>query len=433
MTHRVDETQPCARAASIDLAVVGGGAAGLAASIAAAERNPSARIILLDGAKALGAKMLVSGGGRCNVTHDVVTAADFFGNPHIIKNVLAACRVPATIEWFASMGVPLKREDTGKLFPVTDRARTVVDALLARCRALAITIQPDHRVVGLEHRADARGGFVLRHSRGRMEASLVVLATGGRSLPRTGSDGFGYHLVRALGHEVTPTVPALVPLRLEPAMFHQTVSGVSHSVELTTVVDGCAVDRRTGSLLWTHFGISGPVVMDASRVWTRAACDGRRVDLYGNLLPGRTPELARAWLKEEAVLHPRRSLVRTLAIVVPERVAEALCAWAGCEAEGAAGQVTREDRERIVQALTRFRFPVAGDRGWNYAEVTAGGVPLEQVNFRTMESKLVRGLYLVGELLDCDGRIGGFNFQWAWSTGYLAGRGAVADVAEPNC
>jgi predicted Rossmann fold flavoprotein len=280
-----------------DVAVIGAGAAGLAASIfsaeAAAKGDRPQRIVLLDGAKTIGAKILVSGGGRCNVTHEVVAPTDFFGNRHIIKNVLAAFSVEQTVKWFASLGVELKREETGKLFPVTDKARTILTTLVNRCHELGVTIRPDHRVTGIE--TSAESGFVLQHSHGTLRAKHVILATGGRSIPKSGSDGFGYSLARRLGHHVTATLPALVPLMLEDTMFHKTLSGLSHDVELTTVVKGRNVDCRMGSLLWTHFGISGPVVMDASRFWTLAQEAGASPDLYGNFLPGMTQEQARQW------------------------------------------------------------------------------------------------------------------------------------------
>ena len=408
-----------------DVAVIGAGAAGLAASIFAAEADAKGdrpqRIVLLDGVKTIGAKILVSGGGRCNVTHEVVTPTDYFGNRRIIKNVLAVFPVQATIDWFASLGMELKREETGKLFPVTDKARTILTALANRCHELGVTIRPDHRVTGIEGPSGSGSGFVLHHTHGTMHARKVILATGGRSIPKSGSDGFGYSLACRLGHHVTATAPALVPLVLDDTMFHRTLSGLSHDVKLTTVVKGRIVDCRTENVLWTHVGISGPVVMDASRFWTLAQETGESPDLYGNFLPGKTQEKARQWFMDQAASTPRRSITKTLAQLVPERFAEALCFHIECDPQKAIAQLPRKDRDRLIEALLKFRFPVERDRGWNYAEVTAGGVPLEEINFRTMESKLVPGLYLIGEILDCDGRIGGFNFQWAWATGWLAG------------
>ncbi|GAB1721138.1 MAG: aminoacetone oxidase family FAD-binding enzyme [Nitrospira sp. CR1.1] len=418
-----------------DMCVIGAGAAGLAAGIFAAEHNPAARVELLDGAASIGAKILVSGGGRCNVTHDVVTPEDFFGTRHLVRNVLAAFPVQDTIAWFASLGVELKREETGKLFPVTDKARTVLDALTARSRELGVVLRPGHRVTGVERRtgpgqsgAHEPARFVIRHQHGEMPVRRVILATGGQSLPRSGSDGSGYGLARHFGHHVTPTVPALVALMLDERCFHAELSGLSQEVEIQTLVAGRSVDRRTGSLLWTHFGISGPVVMDASRFWCLAKARGETAEVCGNFLPGRTAEQAREWFLAQVAKNPRRSLLRLLAEWLPERYAEALCRHAGADPQQAVAQVTRPVRDRLMTSLTRFRFPVVRDRGWNFAEVTAGGIPLDEVNFRTMESKLVPGLYLAGEVLDCDGRIGGFNFQWAWATGRVAGRAAAASL-----
>lgn len=413
-----------------DIAVIGAGAAGLAAAIFAAESAAKGdrprRIVLFDGAKTIGAKILLSGGGRCNVTHDVVTATDYFGKRHIIRNVLAAFTVEQTISWFASLGVELKREETGKLFPVTDKARTILSALVTRCHELGVTLLPDHRVTSVE--SPTESGFVLQHSHGTLHAGRVILATGGRSIPKSGSDGFGYNLARRLGHSVTATAPALVPLVLAGTMFHKALSGLSQEVELTTMVQRRKVDQRIGSLLWTHFGISGPVAMDASRFWTLGQETGESPALYGNFFPGATQDHAKQWFMGQAAGTPRRSLVKTLAQRVSERFAEALCIHIECDPQKAIAQLPRKDRDRLIEALSKFHFPVEGDRGWNYAEVTAGGVPLEEISFRTMESKLTPGLYLIGEILDCDGRIGGFNFQWAWTTGWLAGHAAAKNM-----
>lgn len=414
-----------------EIAVIGAGAAGLAAAIAAGEENNGGSprgIVLLDGARTIGAKILVSGGGRCNVTHETVTPTDYFGNRRVIKNALASFPVDATVRWFASLGVALKREPTGKLFPVTDRAHTVLTALLTRCRSLGIVLRPDHRVTAIEPTNEAT--FLITHHHGSLLAKRVIVATGGRSLPRTGSDGFGYELARRLGHRVTETAPALVPLVLDDSMFHRSLAGLSHTVELTTRVNGHIVDRRTGSLLWTHFGISGPVVMDASRFWCLAQTRNETVTIHGNFFPGRNHEQVRAWFMEQTNAHPRRSLANTLAYSLPDRFVDAILSHAGYEDHIPTAQLPRKERDRLMTLLTAFPFPILRHRGWNHAEVTAGGVPLEEVDYRTMESKITPGIYFAGEILDCDGRLGGFNFQWAWTTGLLAGRAAAASLSE---
>ncbi len=415
---------------TLEIAIIGAGAAGLAAAIAAGQATTTGlplRIVLLDGAQTIGAKILVSGGGRCNVTHETVTPTDYVGNRRIIKNVLASFSVEATVRWFASLGVSLKREQTGKLFPVTDRAQTVLTALIHRCRNLGISLRPDHRVTDIEPTSDST--FLITHRHGGLLAKKVIIATGGRALPRTGSDGFGYELARRLGHHVTETAPALVPLVLDDSMFHRSLAGLSQTVELTTRVNGQVADRRTGNLLWTHFGISGPVVMDASRFWCLAQAREETGEINGNFFPGRNQEQVRAWFIEQTHRHPRRSLANTLAQSLPARFVDAMLSHAGYDGHISMARLPREERHRLIARLTTFSFPVLRHRGWNYAEVTAGGVPLEEIDYRTMESKITPGLYFAGEILDCDGRLGGFNFQWAWTTGLLAGGAAAASLS----
>ncbi|HEX4794128.1 MAG TPA: NAD(P)/FAD-dependent oxidoreductase [Humisphaera sp.] len=415
-----------------DIAIIGGGAAGLAAAIFAAQAaGPSRRIIILDRAKSLGAKILVSGGGRCNVTHDIVRPEDFNGRRTIVRNILAAFDAAATVKWFESLGVELKREPTGKLFPVTDSARTVLQSLLRRCDALKIEIHTGEDVKSAAHATEGASPFAVKTNADTWTTSRIILATGGRSLPRSGSDGSGWQLAAALGHTVTPTFAALVPLVLAPSMFHASLAGISQEVELSVFDDGKRIDRRAGSLLWTHFGISGPVVMDASRHWVIARESGGKPEMRCNLLHPDSFDLIERWLIEQATAIPRTTIINALARRLPERVAGAILGHCEINATTPCGQITRDNRRALAHALTALPLAVQQHRGWNYAEVTAGGVPLDEIDFRTMESRKVPGLYLAGEILDCDGRIGGFNFQWAWATGYLAGK-AAGDFASAS-
>jgi hypothetical protein len=408
-----------------DIAIVGGGAAGLAAGIFAGEAaraaGTSRHIIILDGAKSIGAKILVSGGGRCNVTHDEIRTDDYFRSRNIVRNILAAFDEQATVRWMESLGVPLKREETGKLFPVSNSARTVLAALLTRAAALGVEVRTESRVTQIHHGDE----FSVVHEKGELQARRVILCTGGRSLPRTGSDGGGWGIARRLGHSVTETSAALVPLVLDEKFFHAGVSGLSHEAELSTFVGGKRVDRRTGSLLWTHFGISGPVAMDASRFWVMAHGKNLPVELRCSFLPGESFEQVEKAMVTLTAQRPKLSVANGIAQRLPERLRLALISWAGIDPSQPMGQLSRDSRRKLVHALTALPLPVLRDRGWNYAEVTAGGVPLEEIDYRTMASRKVPGLFLAGEILDCDGRIGGFNFQWAWATGYLAGPAAA--------
>lgn len=374
------------------IAVVGAGAAGLTAAIFAKRTAPEARVVALDAAPKIGAKILISGGGRCNVTHHAVTADDFNGNRNAIARVLRTFTVAQTIEWFADLGVTLKREETGKLFPTTDRARTVVDALLRACEG--VEIRTGTRITSLEE----------------VEADRIILATGGRSVPKTGSDGSGYALAQSRGHTIGEVFPALVPLIVEDGHWITSLSGTSIETELSVRSEtGRVLTRQRGSMLFTHFGISGPVALDVSRHWIAS----RGGALFANFLPDETFESLEAALLGEA---KNKTVAGALRGRVPQRLLDVIVS----ESQSLA-TLTKEERRRIVRALVETRVPVVRDRGFDYAEVTAGGVPLSEVDLSTMASRKSEGLYLCGEILDVDGRIGGFNFQWAWASGRLAG------------
>jgi predicted Rossmann fold flavoprotein len=412
---------------STDIVIVGAGAAGLATAIFARRRRPDLTVLLLDGAARPGAKILVSGGGRCNVTNAVVTASDFWGaTPPVIRRVLKALPVDATVALFADLGVALHEEPDGKLFPDSHRARDVLDALLRGVQDAGARLAAGVRVHGVGRQGHA---FVLDTSAGAIRAGAVVLATGGRSLPKTGSDGGGYRIAEALGHTLVPQTPALAPLLLDadaPGGVHRELSGVSVDGEIAVWVDGVITTRLRGALLWTHFGISGPLALNASRHWARAT--GRRVSLSLSLYPeARFEDVDAMWIRA-AVDRPSTTLRRMLGARVPDAMAGAVLRALSLPADRALADLTRDDRRRLVHAVTGWPLPVLDTRGYNYAEVTAGGVPLAEVDPATMQSRVCPGLYFAGEILDVDGRIGGFNFQWAWCTAALAGRAVSAST-----
>ncbi len=400
---------------SRDVVIVGAGAAGLAAAIFARRRHPDLPVVLLDGAKKPGAKILVSGGGRCNVTNTVVTERDFQGgNRAVVRRILREFDAARAASFFREIGVPLHEEPGGKLFPDSNQARTVLDALLAEADRRGVRLLAGRRVT------DIHPGFEVVTAEGVIPAARVVLATGGLSIPKTGSDGLGYRFVQALGHSVVPTTPALVPLLLDRG-FHAELAGISLDVEISVRVADRKPERISGALLWTHFGVSGPAVLDASRIWLRARLENSAVEIRVSLLPGETPESIDAWLRAAATERPTAALSTILATRLPARLADRLAP----DPSVRMAHLAREDRRRIVESIARLPLVVTGSRGYNYAEVTAGGVPLEEVDPRTLESRKCPGLHLVGEILDVDGRIGGFNFQWAWSTGWVVA-GALA-------
>ena len=403
--------------------VVGGGAAGLMAGITAARAGRG--VVVLDGARRLGAKILISGGGRCNVANCTVTPRDFNGgSSRVIGRVLRAFPVDRTVPFFEELGVALHEEALGKLFPDSNRASTVLDALLGEAARAGVEVRHAARVNGI---AQADGGFAVTTDAGVLHAGRVVLASGGMSVPKTGSDGAGYAFARALGHTIVPTTPALAPLLLEGG-FHHALSGVSHPVEMTIRSPGMTPRRIAGNLLWTHFGASGPAALDVSRHWHRATIEGREVHIDLSFRPGERTEGVDAQLVGEAAARPRASLATVLASWLPASVATQILTALRMDELSTMAHLTREDRRRVARALTAWTLPVTDSRGFNHAEATAGGVSLDEIDPATMESRVCGGLYLAGEVLDVDGRLGGFNFQWAWASGYVAGRGVLRSV-----
>ena len=417
-----------------DVAIVGAGAAGLFAAVWAGRTTAvGSRVVAFDGARKLGAKILVAGGGRCNVTHHVVSEHDFAGStPPAIRKVLRRFPVERVVQFFAEAGVELKQEETGKLFPVTDSARTVLEALTHAATTAGAQLVHPARVTAIEPLPTSEPGgdeaavagaatpvrFRLVTDAGSCTAGRVILCTGGKSLPKSGSDGFGHELARALGHTITqPVVPALVPLLLPAGHWIREFSGLTLPTTVTlATATGRQLMATTGSTLCTHLGLSGPAVLDISRHWLVRRQADPDVRLTLNWLPGETAESIDQLLQAAG-----RGPLAVLRQRLPERLARQLCEQAGA---AASGDLPRASRRALVQAVTATPLPVTGDRGFTVAEATAGGVPLNEVNLKTMESRVCPGLYLAGEVLDVDGRIGGFNFQWAWASGFVAGTAA---------
>ncbi len=409
-----------------DVLIIGAGAAGLMAATFASRACDSSRsVTVLDGAKRIGAKILVSGGGRCNVTHDVVMPADFAGSKrNQIAKVLKTFGADDTVEFFHDLGVKLKREDTGKLFPTTDSAKTVLDALLSAVDRAGAAVLPEHRVTKVSR---TEHGFTVRTEHGEFTSRKLILATGGKSLPKTGSDGLAYGFAIGLGHTLTQTTPALVPLVLADGHWLTRLSGLTLEAELAVAnANGKILHRQPGSLLLTHFGLSGPAAMDISRHWIAAHKQDPGTQLLINFLPGTNFDQIEAELVDLTGSHGATGVTTLLEDYVPRRLAHMLVSEsAGIDPATPMAQLSKPQRRAVVRGLTALPVPVVRDRGYLFAEVTAGGIPLSEINLATMESRKSPGLYLCGEILDVDGRIGGYNFQWAWASGRLAGMSAM--------
>jgi predicted Rossmann fold flavoprotein len=362
----------------------------------------------------------MSGGTRCNITHgtDNRGIVDAYGPPgRFLHSALAALSVEATVDFFEAEGVGTKVEETGKIFPVSDKAADVLGALLRRLQRSGATLALTEPLLDLR-RSDV--GLTLLTPLRTLHAARVILTTGGQSYPGSGTTGDGYRLAAAFGHSIIPPRPALVPITTS-APWVADLRGVTLPDTGVRVLDGeRLLAQRRGSLLFAHFGLSGPVVLDVSRVVSgHPRPEGLRLEL--DLLPGmKEPDLV-DYLRRESASSGRRQLAGVLAVHVPRRLCDAVLTLAGLPVDRNAAALSKPDRSTLVRHLKALPVPVMGTLGFKKAEVTAGGVALEEVDSRTMRSKIVPELFLAGEVLDLDGPIGGYNFQAAWSTGWLAG------------
>lgn len=403
-----------------DAVVIGAGAAGLMAAAHAGERGR--RVLLLEKNRKPGVKILMSGGTRCNITHDcdnrgIVTA--FGPNGKFLHSALAAFGVRETIEFFEGEGVATKVEDTGKIFPVSDRALDVLNALLRRLDRSGATLALGEPATDVRRLPE--GGFRISTPSREVTAERVLVTTGGKSYPGCGTTGDGYKYAAAFGHTIVPPRPALVPLTIQAEWVGELRGVTLPDVGLKVIDGGKPLTTRRGSLLFAHFGLTGPVALDVSR-FVSGHTSPASLEIEIDLLPGEPEPAFDEFVRTETAAQGKKLLAVVLAEKLPRRVCDSLMSVTGLPRDRKAAALSKVDRQRLVTAVKRLRIPLRGTLGFEKAEVTAGGVDLNEVDSRTMMSKLVPNLYLAGEVLDLDGWIGGYNFQSAWSTGRLAGR-----------
>jgi predicted Rossmann fold flavoprotein len=421
---------------SWDVAVVGAGAAGLLAGTRAAECGR--RTLLLEKNARPGVKILMSGGTRCNLTHDTDAAGivgAFGPSGRFLHSALAALGPRQLVELIEAEGVATKVEATGKIFPVSNKATDVLAALLRRLERSGCQLALEEPLIELEPAAE---GFLLITSGRVLTAGKVILTSGGKSYPGSGTTGDGYRLAAKLGHTIVPPRPALAPVTVD-APWVRALKGITVPDVAVRVLESGPADAprsgktsvlatRRGSFLFTHWGLSGPVVLDVSRVISGHP-QPRQLAIECDFLPAIKDADLDALLRESAAAAGKRQLVSMLPEALPRRLSEALLTLAQLDGQQKSAELSKVGRARLVQAIKRTLLAVTGTLGFEKAEVTAGGIALSEVDSRTMQSKLVPGLYLAGEVLDLDGPIGGYNFQAAFSTGWLAGQSAAATLA----
>ncbi|MGG4397083.1 NAD(P)/FAD-dependent oxidoreductase [Paenibacillus thiaminolyticus] len=414
-----------------DIIVIGGGPSGLMACIAAA--GEGAAVLLIDKGDKLGRKLGISGGGRCNVTNNKdldELIRHIPGNGRFLHSAFSHFNNQDIIRFFEGLGIALKEEDNGRMFPVSDKAKTVVEALIGEVRKRGVTMMTNRPVTEVLYSDGAVQG--VRLSDGEViRAKAVIVATGGKSVPRTGSTGDGYPWAEAAGHTITELYPTEVPLTSQAFFIREKLlQGLSlQNIRLTVWnAKGKKIIQHDGDLLFTHFGLSGPAALRCSQfvVKERKRSGQETVLLTINMKPELSPEELERQLMDRWSQEPKKAIKNVLGHLVPERMVPILLQQAGIEENITRDHIRKQPLQELCRLITSFPVKVNGTLSLEEAFVTGGGVNLKEIDPRTMESRLMRGLFFCGEILDVHGYTGGYNITAAFATGYTAGKHAAA-------
>lgn len=403
------------------IAVVGGGAAGITAAIAA--RRKGADVTILESNQRIGRKILTTGNGRCNLTNITTSIANYHGNsPRFAYSALSQFGVEQTLDFFARLGVEHRIEEGGKVFPFSLQASSVLDVMRYELETSGVRVQCETEVIGI---APGQSGFTLTLKSGaKFQYDRVIIATGGKAAPQLGSKGTGYALALSLGHSIVEPFPALVQLKLASSYLKQ-IKGIKFEGTAEIVLDNKSLQSARGEILFTEYGISGPPILTLSRkageCLQKKQSPWLRVVLLDSFAAGELEDL----LVRRFSDNPGKTLAFSFVGFLNKQLAPVMLKEAGVDLNKSAGQVTAAELKRIAHILLDWRFPVTGTTSWPNAQVTAGGVDVNDIDSKTMESKVIPGLYFAGEVLDIDGDCGGYNLQWAWSSGYIAGDSAA--------
>lgn len=402
--------------------VIGGGAAGLLAGIAAAQSG--AQTVILEKMRRPGKKILITGKGRCNITNNCdlqEIIKNIPGNGRFLNSALRRFTNQDIVQLLEDNGLPTKVERGGRVFPVSDKAADVVDTLVKIYKNYGGRLLTDCKVKSIMAEFGKITGAVTADGQ-KFAADAVILAAGGSSYPGTGSDGSGVKLAKALGHTIVPLAPSLVPLESD-SPYIAGLQGLSlRNIEGTVYADGKKIGSEFGEMLFTHFGVSGPIILSLSKCVAEAFARGaQEVELAIDLKPALDKDKLDARLQRDFTQHSRKQMPNGMKDLLPQRLIAPVLDQAFIDEEKFVNQLSRAERRRLVDVLKAFTVPITGTRPIAEAIVTAGGVSLKEIDPKTMESKLIKGLFFAGEVMDIDGYTGGYNLQAAFSTGYAAG------------
>ncbi len=402
--------------------VVGGGAAGMMAAVSA--RRMGAQVTILERNPRVGKKILATGNGRCNFTNINTDITYYHGNnPKFAYSALSNFTIDDTIGFFEKLGIAHKVEDFGKVFPMSDQASSILDVFLYELYDLGVNIVCDAYVKDITSNNDK---FVIELDNGTVyRGDRVILATGGKAMPSSGSDGNGYDLASRLGHNILDVFPALVQLMLEGSFFKR-IEGVKFVGTAEVIHNNKSIVKDRGDILFANYGVSGPPILQISRKAAELLNDGKEAHLKITIVDTMSKEELRKLINKRFQIGAKKPLDFSLVGLINKRLIPVVLAEAGInDVRRPVAHLSAKEQERIVDILTDWRFRIRRTKSWSSAQVTAGGVDTKGIDQNTMESKSVKGLFFAGEMVDIDGDCGGFNLQWAWSSGFIAGQSAA--------
>ena len=403
------------------LIIIGGGASGLTAALIA--KNFGIDVAIIEGSDRIGKKILTTGNGRCNISNKNINYDRYHSdNPGFFADTLDSFSVNDTIDFFASLGIPLVTVDGGKMFPMSMQASSVLDIVRFAIEEKNIPIYTNTKAKEI---TKTKNGFKIISSDNNLyECNKLIIATGGKSAPKTGSDGSGYTLSRQLGHNVIPQVPALVQLKLNYSRL-KALSGVKFDGYGEIFINGSCIQKEFGEILFTDYGISGPPILQLSRTAAYGLSKSNKVSLKIDMLPNISYEDLTEFLNKHWSLFASRSICDSFIGIIHKKMIPIILKEAKIEdMHKPCSDLDSKEKEAIYGLLKHWQFEVSGTNSFANAQVTAGGINTKEINSHTLESTITKNLFFAGEILDVDGDCGGFNLQWAWSSGAVAGRNA---------
>ncbi len=418
-----------------DLVVIGSGPAGLIAAIES--HRPSQKTIVLEKMPRAALKLRISGKGRCNITNDTELnefISHFGKNGRFLKYAFREFFNKDLLDYFEKMGINFKLERGGRYFPQSDKAIEIVNVLLHKVKSLGIPVFTDSEVLNIEK--ESEGMFTIttynhgkggdKNTRGQIRSGKLIVATGGKSYPKTGSTGQGYRLAADLGHTITPVSPALVPLKTEGNLA-KSLQGLSlKNVKVNIWCQNKKVDERFGEMLFTDSGLSGPIILALSKIVVKLMEEGEKVKVTIDLKPALDVQMVDQRLLREINEHGRQNFANLLKKLLPQKMIPVFLQLLRMTKDIKLNRISAEDRKKLKMLLKEFPLEISGHSSYDEAIVTAGGVNIQEINPKTMESKIMTDLYFAGEVIDIDADTGGYNLQAAFSTGWVAGRAIKA-------